>query len=258
MPSSSRTVTPSSRYSVISATWRSRCTVTPSFSSRRWNWLGGALVDAQQQPGQDLDHRDPRPQRGEEAGELAADHAAADDDHRLGDLLEHQDVVRGQDRRVVHVEARQARRLGADADDQVVEGVRLAVDHDGVALDPPLAAHDLDALALGGALDALAHAQDDLVLALHHLGEVERDLGHHQAVLVGAAHPAQQVGGREQRLRRDATPVHARPAELRALDQGRVGAELGRPQRGDVARGPSAQHDDARRGCAVTPAITHR
>ena len=38
MPSSSRTVTPSSRYSVISATWRSRCTVTPSFSSRRWNW----------------------------------------------------------------------------------------------------------------------------------------------------------------------------------------------------------------------------
>ena len=36
--SSSRTVTPSSRYSVISATCRPRWTSTPSFSSRRWNW----------------------------------------------------------------------------------------------------------------------------------------------------------------------------------------------------------------------------
>ena len=159
---------------------------------------------------------------------------------------------------MLHVEAGQARGLGADADDEVIEGVALAVDHDRVAVHAALAAHHLHALALGGALHALALAQHDLVLALHHLREVEGHLGHHEAELVGAAHLAQQVGGRQERLGGDAAPVEAGPAELGALDQRGIRAELGGPQRGDVARGAPSQHDDARRAGAVTPVGAHR
>ena len=55
---------------------------------------------------------------------------------------------------------------------------------------------------------------------------------------------AQQVGGRQQGLRRDAAPVQAGPAQLRALDHGHLRAELCRAQGGDVAGRATAQHDD--------------
>ncbi len=257
VPSSSRAVTPSSRYSVISATWRPRWTSTPSFSIRRWNWLAVRLSMPASSRGRISTIVILVPRGAKRLANSQPITPPPTTSIDSGTDCSVEDLVGGEDRRVVHVEARQPRGLGADADHQVVEGVALAVDHDRVAVHAALAAHHVHALALGGALHALAHAQHDLVLALHHPGEVERDLRHHQAVLVGAAHPPQQVGGRQQRLGGDAAPVEAGAAQLGPLDQGRTRAHLGRPQRRDVAGRAPAQHDDSRRARAVPPVRAH-
>ncbi len=60
------------------------------------------------------------------------------------------------------------------------------------------------------------------------------------------ADAAKQVGGGEQRLGGDAAPVQAGPAELGALDEHHLGAELGGAQGGDVSGGSPAENHDAR------------
>src|SRR6266446_4888962 len=52
------------------------------------------------------------------------------------------------------------------------------------------------------------------------------------------------LGGAQQRLCRDAAPVEADAAELLTLDDCGLHAELRRPDRGDIAARPTAQHHD--------------
>ncbi len=80
--------------------------------------LHDARIDAGEHLRQHFDDGDPRAERGEQARELAADDAAADDEQVLGHALEPEDAVGGDHARMLHVDARQARRLGADAHDR--------------------------------------------------------------------------------------------------------------------------------------------
>ncbi len=52
-----------------------------------------------------------------------------------------------------------------------------------------------------------------------------------------------ELGRLEQRLGRDAAPDQAGAAHAVLLDDGRLGPELSRPERGDVATRAAADHD---------------
>ena len=135
--------------------------------------------------------------------------------------------------------------LGADADDEVVELVAFVAGDHRVAVDNALGSNDLHALAFARRLDAPAHGEDDLFLALHHAREVHLGLGHADAEGRGFADLAQQVGAGEQRLGGNASPVQAGPAQLGALDHGHFSTELCGTKRGDIAGGAAAEHHDA-------------
>ena len=191
VPSSSFTVTPSSRYSETSDTWRPRWTVDALLLHQALELGRRAPVDARRAgAGRISTTVILRPSGGEQAGELAADHPAAHHDHALGHRLEHQDVVGGHHRRVVHVEARQPRGLGADAHDQVVEGVALVADHHRAASTRPSPRTTSTPLRLAAPSTPWRILSTIVVLALHHAREVERDLGHDEAEVRRRAGPA--------------------------------------------------------------------
>jgi len=98
----------------------------------------------------------------------------------------------------------------------------LAYSEGGMGLDIPL---------------AVAAALDDL-------GEVEGDLLDREAELVGPVHQVVELGGAQQRLGRNAAPVETDAAEVLALDQSDLAAELGGADRRDVAARPAADDDD--------------
>ena len=111
----------------------------------------------------------------------------------------------------------------------------------GGALDP------VDLVLLEEELDALGEAADNLVLARVHLAHVDRrrTVGNHHAPLLGVLHHLQRVGVLEQRLGGNAAPDQARAAErFLLLDDGDLLAELRGPDRGHVAAGTGADHDD--------------
>ena len=147
--------------------------------------------------------------------------------------------------RMFHIDARESRRLRADADDEVVELVAFVAGHDRVAVDDALGSNDFHSLTLACRLDAPAHGEDDLFLALHHAREVHLGLGHADAERRGVADLAQQVGTGEQRLGGDASPVQACPTQLGALDDGHLRTELCCTKRGNIAGGSTAEHHDA-------------
>ncbi len=74
---------------------------------------GNLRVQAADQAVAFLDDRDPDTQRGEDAGVLAADHAAANNQHGLGDFVQGKDRVRIIDARVVERESRRPVGIGA-------------------------------------------------------------------------------------------------------------------------------------------------
>ena len=92
-----------------------------------------------------LDDGDARAERREQARELAADDATADHQHVLGDALQAKDAVGGDHAGMLHVDAGQPGRLGADADDEVVELVAFVAGDHRVAVDDALRANDLHA-----------------------------------------------------------------------------------------------------------------
>ena len=182
-----------------------------------------------------------------------------------GHALEPEDAVGGDHQRMLHVDARQARRLGADAHDEVIERIAPVARDDGVTVDETLRANDRHVATLACGLDAAAHLDDDLLLALHHPREVDLRLGHDDAEVGSSADLAQQVGAGEQRLRRNATPVEAGPAQLGALDQRDLGTRAvphaaRRHRRRDHRRGqrPDRSRCDRRASSRWSPSIRRR
>ena len=64
-----------------------------------------------------------------------------------------------------------------------------------------------------------------------------------QPVVLGVLHIVIDLGRAQQRLGRDAAPVQADAAEMIALDDGGLEAELRRADRGDIAAGTGADDE---------------
>ena len=140
-------------------------TVMPRLRKARCSWAETASSSSGDQPRQRLDDRHLDPEGAPHAGELAADHPAAQHDHRVGDSLEAQRVLGGQHPLTVDLQARQRACVGAARQDDVAAGPALAGDLDGVGRDQPaLALDDRDAAALDQPGQALEEPVDDAVL----------------------------------------------------------------------------------------------
>ena len=109
-----------------------------------------------------------------------------------------------------------------------------------LALERARAVDHVDLVLLEQELDAPDHAVDDLAAAVDGRAEVEAQVVVADAELLGAAEEADDLGVVEERLGGDAAPVEADAADAVLLDEGSLQAELGRPDRGDVAAGPAA------------------
>ena len=118
------------------------------------------------------------------------------------------------------------------------------------ALERPAPLRPRDLVLPEQELDALRVLPDDVVLALEHRREIERQLPDADAVRGRRVRRELVVlGRREQRLGRNAADVDARAAErLVHLDADGVQAELRGANRGDISAGSAADDDDVGRG----------
>jgi len=201
-------------------------------------------IHAGQDLRQHLHDRHPAAEGDEQAGELAPDHPAAHDEQVLGQLLQPEYPVRRPHQRVFHVEVGEACRLGAHADDEVVVVVPPPSRDHRITVHDALLPDDAHALSLARSLDAAAHLEHHLFLARHHAREVDARFVQCDAEVICVTHLAQQVGAGQQRLGWNAPPVETRAAELGALHQGDLSAQLGGPKCCDIAGGATAEDDD--------------
>src|SRR3546814_488614 len=114
-----------------------------------------------------------------------------------------------------------------------------------------MAVEDRNLVFLHQELDAARELGRDLARALDHLLRVDGDLAFNlEAVGFGVLDVAVDLGRAQQRLGRDAAPVQADAAELVALDDGGLEAQLGRADRRGIAAGAGAEDDDVETGVA--------
>ena len=185
-----------------------------------------------------------------EAGELHADHATADDDDRLGALLESQYFAVRHDHVARLGYARDGRHegLGTGAEQEVLGLIRFAVARDGQravflpACDACLALDDIHAMRLHRRADAGHEFAYDLILAGYDLAVVKRGALGRDAILVAVASVVVHLGAVEQRLRGHAALVEADAAEVVFLKEryaqsfrsGALGSHIaGRPASND-------------------------
>src|SRR3569833_880085 len=198
--------------------------------------LGAGLLLQRQQVGQRLHDGHLGAERAPDAGELHADHTAAEHGHRLRGPVEDERVVAGDHPLAVDVEPGQRAGHRAGGQDDVAALVRrVARAHLGRADEADLALDDRDALGLAQAGEARHRGAADLVLVGVHARQVDAvetrldAEGGRLTCLVG------DLGGVQQRLGRDAAAVEARAAQLVLLDEQDALAQLHRAQRAGVA-----------------------
>ena len=212
------------------------------------------LVDAREDLGQRLEHRDLAAEVVEHRGELAADGAAADDGHPLRHLAELEHLVGGEDR-ATDVEAGDGPRHRARRQDH-----RVAVELGGAAVgevdgdaaigaEPAGAGEHRDLAVLQQTRQALEQRLDHAVLASHGRGHVDRGIAGLDAELLGPAHRPDHVARLEQGLGRDAATVEAGATDLVLLDEGDVQACGRAVEGGGVATGTTTDDDDVKVLC---------
>ena len=111
-------------------------------------------------------------------------------------------------------------------------------------IDHRLAPDHRDLVLLHQEADAVIEALRHRARALHHRARV---IGHFlggEAVIPGVLHVVVDFRRTQQRLGGNAAPVEADAAEIGALDDRRLEAELRRADRGDIASRPGADDDD--------------
>ena len=112
----------------------------------------------------------------------------------------------------------------------------------GLAREPSLALDNLDAAGLHQAGEALVELADHAVLVGVDARHVDAVEGRLDTELLGALFGVVgDLGGVQQRLRRDATPVQAGAADLVTLDHDHRHPQLGGTQGGSVAAAAGAQ-----------------
>ena len=208
-------------------------------------------VERRGELGQELDDRHLGAELGVDAAELEADVAAADHHQALGNGLQRQRLARADDGLPVVREARAAS-IGREPVAMIAGSNWISTCPPSVATDSErslgelgAAVHHLDAVLVAQDLDPAGEAPDDPVLPLHHRRQVDREaLDGDPQGRTASAHLLGEVGGVDQRLRRDAAVVEADSAEaLVLLDEDHVLAELGQPDGGHVAARAGADHD---------------
>ena len=199
-----------------------------------------------------------------ERRELDADRARAHDDQRFRHRVRHHRLEIGPDQLPVRLDPGQNTRARAGGDDDVLGGVgplpqralrrgvrglhgglgRLA-DLDLARLgDDGLAPDDVDLVLLHQEADAAIELRRDAARALDHGRDIEAERALDvQPVRAGMLHVVVDLGRPQQRLGGNAAPVEADAAEMLALHDRRLEAELRRPDCGDVAAGPAADDD---------------
>ena len=194
-----------------------------------------ALEDASSssgdQAGQRLDDRDVGAEALPDAGELAADDAAAEHDHRRGHPVEPQRVLGGDDPLAVDLEAGQRARVGAGGQHDVLAGVRSCRRPRPCwgPVSRPSPSTTVMPRPLIRPVQALEQPGDDAVLVGVDAGHVDAVERRADAELLGLAGGVGDLGRVQQRLGGDAADVQAGAAELALLDQADASARAGRP-----------------------------
>ena len=235
----------------------------PAFLKAVCSVAAGTLVLAGQQLVQHLDDRDAGAQAREHGGELAADHAAADDGQALGYVVDREQLVAGHDARVREVELRQALRLraGGQYDGVAAQGGAVVQGHRPGAGQPAAPRHHGDLARLQELGHTVPQPRRDGLLARHEGAEVQAHLAREHAVVGGGTRLVQAQRAGDHGLGGYAAAVQAGAADLARLHHRDLRAELGGPARGHVAGGPAAQHQDVTDGCPFgapldsTPAV---
>ena len=185
----------------------------------------------------------------EEAGELHADHAAADDDQILGLLLQGEDFAVGYDDIAGLFQTGDGRdhRLAARAEQQVAGRIVIALAGDGdavgsAALDAGLAFDGLDPGGLHAGFYAADEFLDHLVLAGNDFGKIERCAVHAHTILVCVAGVVKYFGAIEQCLGRDTTFVQADTAHFPFLEEDDRKALCSGTLGGDISAGTSSDN----------------
>ena len=223
-------------------------------------FLGDLLVDRAQERRQAFQHGDLGTQAAPHGTHLQADHAGADDAQLGRDGVDGQRAGVRQDDFLVERCARQFAGVRAGRDDHVLrrDAVRGRARHiDGVAFaslagERAAAVEEGDLVLLEQVDDAVVVGLDDALFALEHLAQVQRETGNVDAVLGERVTGVLEVFRRlQQCLRRDAADVGAGAAQCRAalgvlpfVDAGGLEAQLRSADRGHVAAGAAADHDD--------------
>jgi hypothetical protein len=110
--------------------------------------------------------------------------------------------------------------------------------------DRRLAPDHVDLVFLHQEADAVIETLGNAARARHYGLGVEARIVGLEAELLGMGDVVEDLGGAQQRLGGDAAPVEADAAEMLALDDGGLEAELGGPDGGDIAAGPGTDDDD--------------
>src|SRR5205809_1264021 len=185
-----------------------------------------------------------------EGRELDAHSAGADDADRFGHRLGDDRVVGGDDVLAVESNARERLHDRAGGNDEVLRLHQLAVGLDRVAVAQPAPGlDDLDLVLLHQVLDALVELADDGVSTLGDARVVvAHDLRLEAELSAAGGDAVVELGRLEEGLGGDAPDVEARPAELAALDQGDLQAELGGANRGGITAHSATQDRNVKIG----------
>ena len=199
-----------------------------------------------------LDHGDLAAELGEGSAELEPDIAAADHDEALRQFSQRQRAGRGDDVAAEGQEGQFDRhRAGRDHDGLGLDdlGTGLGLDRGGLAVaEAGLAMDDLDLGLAQQAGDAIVEALDDTVLPGDGLLQVELGLGGGQAegrlAGGGMGRLLELLGDMDHRLGGDAADVEAGAAQLAALDDDGVDAELAGADGADIAARAGADDEE--------------
>src|SRR5262249_10041136 len=206
---------------------------------------------------QHLNDRAFRPERAIERGELDADGAGADHQQRLWHALGDHRLEISPHQPLVRLEARQHSRPGPGGDNDVLcliyarperalwgFGIgRLDSDLAG-RIDRGLAPNYRHLVLLHQNTDAVVQAFRHAARTFHHGSRIVGHLLGRESVARGLLHVVEDLRRAQQRLGRDAAPIETDAAEVGALHDCGLEAELRRPDRRYVPAGAGADDDD--------------
>ena len=219
---------------------------------RSW-WISSSTISWSMNSrgrGATVDDRHLHPQGGEHRGVLDPDHAGADHGEVARQVVDVEDVVRGQDRLAVRRQAGRIAGAGAHGDEDLVHRQPASalepLHQDGVAVGEGGApAKDLDVVARQVLLDHGELALDDALHVPHELLHGRPLPGPELLVRLQPGAGVAALYRLAERLGGDGAALDADAADdLLLLDDGHPLAQLGRLDGGPLAGGPAADADE--------------